>query len=189
MSNTDTTTAMVQPSVMSITIQGLEFEVDRPYATGPHELTAGEANALNQTRAENLRNNFAGKIKSAMEDYRKANSLAEDAEVPVSNLDHDGLKTEFAKYAADYEFSERAGGGGTRTPTDPVEREANNIAWGRIKPALTAKGIKIDSVSKEKKAELIKSAIAKYPAIMEEAKRRVEAAASIALDDLDQAAA
>lgn len=174
-----------QPSTVEITIQGLAFEVDRPYAAGAHTLTAGEANALNQTRAENLRNNFASVVKKAMADYRKANNMAEDAEVAVSNLDHDALKAEFETYVKEYEFSERAGGGGPRTPKDPVEREANRIAWDKIKVALGKQNIKIDSISAERKAELIASAIEKYPAITEEAQRRVNTAADIALGDLN----
>jgi hypothetical protein len=173
------------PSTVEITIQGMSFEVDRPYAAGEHVLTAGEANALNQTRAENLRNNFASVVKKAMVDYRKANNMAEDAEVPVDKLDRDALEAEFDKYAAEYQFSERAGGGGPRTPKDPVEREANRIAWDKIKVSLGKKGIKIDSISAEKKAELIASALEKYPAITEEAQRRVNTAAEIALDDLN----
>lgn len=182
---TDTTTNDAGPKVTEITIQGLAFEVSQPYAPGAVELTEGEANALNQTRAENLRNNFAPKIKAAMVEYRKANSLAEDAEVAVSSLDHDALIAEFNKYADEYEFSTRAGGGGARTPTDPVEREAQRIAWDKIKVALGKKGIKIDSVPKDKKAELISDTIAKYPAITEEAQRRVASAADIALEGME----
>lgn len=172
------------PSVKEITVQGLAFEVNQPYAAGTHELTVGEANALNQTLAENLRNNFAPKVKKAMEEYRKANSLADDAEVAVTSLDHDALKTEFEAYAAEYEFSAIAGGGGARTPTDPIQREAYRIAWDKIKLALTKKGIKIDTVGKDKKDELIKGTLEKYPAITEEATRRVNSAADIALDGL-----
>lgn len=170
--------------VTSITIQGLEFEAPQPYAAGTVELTPGEASALNQTLAENLRNNFAPKIKAAMEEYRKANNLAEDAEVPVANLDQDALIAQFNEYADKYEFGVRTAGG-TRTPTDPVEREAMRIGRERVKAALNKKGIKIDSVSKEKMSELIQQVLSKYPDIKEEAKRRVDATASIALDGLD----
>ncbi len=181
---TEAATAEAPASSTEITIQGLAFEVDLPYAAGEHVLTAGEANALNQTRAENLRNNFAPKVKKAMEEYRKANGLEDGAEFPITNLDHDALIAEFTAYAGEYEFSTRAGGGGSRVPTDPVGKEAHRIAWDKIKAALTKQGIKIDSVGKEKKDELIKAALVKYPAITEEAKRRVESAAEIALDGL-----
>lgn len=179
----DPATIAAAVAVSNITIQGLEFEVPRPFKAGPHELTAGEAHALNQTMAENLRNNFASTIKDAMEAYRKANSLAADAEVPVANLDADALQTELDKYASEYKFRE-GGGGGMRTPTDPVEREANSIALAKVKAKLSEKGIKLNSVSKEKMAELVKAVVDKYPDITVEAKRRVEAAAGISLEGL-----
>lgn len=171
----------------SITIQGMEFEVDWPYQEG-HTCTPGEASALNQTRAENLRNNFAGNIKKAMEDYRKANGMAEDAEVPVANLDQDALQNAFDAYAAKYEFGVRTAGG-IRTPLDPVTREAHRIALERIKGQLVKRGITISSVPKEKMGEMVAQVVAKYPDITEEAKRRVESAASIALEGLDFGAA
>lgn len=178
-----TPAASGEDTVQTITIQGLEFEAPQPYKAGAHELTAGEASALNQTLAENLRNNFAPRIKAAMAEYRKANSLAEDAEVPVANLDQDALSEAFAKYADEYEFGVRTAGG-TRTPSDPVEREAQRIARDKVKAALNAKSIKLDSVPKEKMAEYIKQVLEKYPAIREEAKRRVDTAASVAVEDL-----
>lgn len=175
--------ATAAAAVSNITIQGLEFEVPRPFKAGPHELTAGEAHALNQTMAENLRNNFASVIKDAMTAYRKANSLAEDAEVPVANLDSDALQTELDKYAGEYKFRE-GGGGGMRTPTDPVEREANAIALAKVKAKFSEKGIKLNSVSKEKMAELVKAVVEKYPDIKAEAERRVKAAEGISLEGL-----
>jgi hypothetical protein len=50
--------------VEQITISGHSFNVPVRYEEG-HELTAGEASALNQTYHENLRNNFAKKVKDA----------------------------------------------------------------------------------------------------------------------------
>lgn len=169
--------------VSLITIQGMQFEVDRPYVAGTHELTAGEAHALNQTRAENLRNNFASVVRAAMDDYRKANGLAEDAEVPVDQLDKEDLESKFASYASEYEFAV-GGGGGPRTPVDPVLREAQRIATTKVKEALGQKGIKISTVSKERMAEFVSAVIAKYPSITEEAKRRVETVGTIAVEGL-----
>lgn len=169
--------------VSEITIQGLAFEVDRPYKPGSRELTAGEAHALNQTRAENLRNNFAPTVRKAIEDYRKANNLAEDAEVAVTNLDGDALQAEFDKYAQSYTFAV-GGGGGPRTPVDPVMREAIRIGTDKVKNALSAKNIKISSVSKERMAELVNQVIEKYPEIKAEAERRVQAAGAISLEQI-----
>lgn len=166
------------------TVQGLTFSMPQPFVAGPIELTEGEASALNQTLAENLRNNFAAKIRAKIEDYRKTNNIPEDQEVGVDVLDKDTLDTEFAAYANEYEFGVRSGGSGPRAPADPVGKEAHRIAWERIKAALQKKNVKLDSVSKEKKAELISGVLEKYPDIREEAQRRVDATASIAADDL-----
>lgn len=168
-----------------ITIQGGTFSYPRPYAAGTHELTEGEASTLNQTLGENLRNNFAATIRGKFEDYRKANNMAEDAEVGIDVLDKDELDAEFADYAAKYEFGVRQASAGPRQPADPVGKEAHKIAWERIKAMLTQKGIKLDSVDKEKRAALVKQVIEKYPDVTEEAQRRVQAAASIAVEGLE----
>ena len=51
----------------TINIYDEEFTVSTPYAEG-HVITAAEAKALNQVRAENIANNFRAKIKAAKED-------------------------------------------------------------------------------------------------------------------------
>ena len=168
-----------------ITVQGLTFEAPQPYKAGTHELTEGEASALNQTLAENLRNNFAPKVKSAAEDYRKANGMDEGAEVAVDQLDTESLQEEFIKYAGEYEFGVRRAAGGTRVPVNPVEREAHRIASQKVRDALKKKSIKIDSVSKEKMAEFVQGVLAKYPEIIEEARRRVDATQNLAAADLE----
>jgi len=167
-----------------ITVQGLTFDAPQPYKSGPVTLTEGEASALNQTLAENLRNNFAPQVKKAIEEYKKANSVAEDVEVGVDQLDHEALIEAFDKYADEYEFGIRRAGGGTRTPADPIGREAHRIASTKVREALKKKGLKLDSVSKEKMAEFIQAVLAKYPEIREEAKRRVESVQSVAFEDL-----
>jgi hypothetical protein len=177
-----------EPRMGTITIQGLEFSVDYPYSSGSIDLTPGEASALNQTRAENLRNNFATQIKGMIEEYREANKLPEDQEIASSVLDKDTLDKEFADYAAKYEFGVRQLGGGGRIPMDPVEREAWKIAETKVKEALKASNVKLTSVSKEKMSELIEAVIAKYGDITEEAKRRVAASQAIVIEDLKKVA-
>jgi hypothetical protein len=166
-----------------LTIQGLAFEVSQPYSVG-HTLTAGEASQLNQVRAENIRNNFASTIRAAIEAYRKANSLPEDAEIAVSDLDKDELDDKLSKYDEEYVMGVRGGPSGPRLPVDPVMREAFRIGLEKVKAALKKKNISISSVPKEKMDEYIKGVIAKYPEIIEEAKRRVNAGAEITLADL-----
>lgn len=170
-----------------ITIQGLGFIVPQPFAEG-HVLTAGEASALNQTFAENLRNNFASEVKEAKDKWKvdqgndpKAEGF-DKIEVPLDQLDKDTLQEKFDAYAAEYEFGVRRSG--TRVIVDPVEREAYKIAEKRIKDALKAKNIKLDSVPKEKMEEYVEGVLAKYPEIRDEAKRRHEAVKNIALDEV-----
>lgn len=174
----------------SLTIQGMEFSYPTPYKPGPYELSEGEASTLNQVLGENLRNNFAAKIKAKKEQlveaYRKQNGLGEDAPVEIGNdaLDKNELDTEFAQYAADYEFGVRAQGTGPRVPVDPIEREAFNMAKTVIRNALKDKNIKISSVTDEQMEGLIKSLLDRQPQIREEAKRRVDATSSMAAGDL-----
>jgi len=166
------------------TIQGLTFAVPQPYVAGTLELTEGEASALNQTFAENIRNNFSGVIQQAEVDYRKANGLAEGAEVPKDQLDKDGLATKLSEYAKTYEFGVRSVRG-ARIPMDPVGREAYRIAGELIRNALKSKNVKLDSVSKEWMAQAVKDLVEAQPDITAEAKRRVDSAAAFALASLN----
>jgi hypothetical protein len=90
----------------AITIAGTRFTVPVRYAEG-HVLTAGEANALNQTYLENCRNNLSGRAK-------------------------DGTLTQeiVDQYAASYVFGQRTGGVAS---ADPVESMALTIARKRVK--------------------------------------------------------
>ena len=92
-----------------ITIAGKTFNAPLRYEEG-HELSAGEAAALNQTYHENLRNNFAKKVKDAIE----AGAFSQDV-----------IQIEFDAYAREYQFGVRTGGGGA--PRDPVTKEALDI--------------------------------------------------------------
>lgn len=148
-----------------ITIAGEVFSAPVRYEEG-HELTAGEASALNQTYHENLRNNFAKKVKDAKE---------------KNEFDLEILQAEFNDYAEAYQFGLRVGGGGTR---DPVLSEAMTIAKSQIRAALKKKGVKIATVEASAITEAAKKLIARDARIMELAKQRVEEAQSAAAEDL-----
>jgi len=167
----------------SMTIQGLQFDIKTPYKEG-HMITAGEASQLNQVRMENIRNNFASVVRNAVQDYRKANGLDEEAEVPLDQLDKDDLDEKLSQYDDSYIMGVRGGPTGPRTPQDPVLREANRIAMEKVKVALKKKNIAISSVSKESMDKYITGVLGKYPDIMNEAKRRVNAVAEVTLADL-----
>lgn len=156
----------------SLTIQGIDFPFKPRYTTG-HVLTENEASVLNQTLAENLRNNFAKRVATAKE--------AEGEDLSEDTLER--LGTEFAEYADKYQFGKRQAAA-PRT-TDPIAREAHKIAKAKITEALRARDIDIKSLPEGKMEEFIKSVLEKKPEIREEAKRRVEAAKSIAAGALD----
>lgn len=108
-----------------ITIQGQVFKVPIRYAAG-HQLTEGEAGALNQTLHENLRNNFAKKVSDGVE-----------AGVPLETL-----QQQLDDYANDYQFGVRTGGGGFRG--DPVMTLAMNIAREVVRNAIKARSLNPD---------------------------------------------
>jgi|SRR5215813_265531 len=150
-----------------ITIAGETFNVPVRYEEG-HELTAGEASALNQTYHENLRNNFAKRVKDAKDDGK---------------YDQGGLQAELDAYAEGYQFGVRMGGGPTR---DPVMSEAMAIAKVQIRQALRKKGVSLNAVKAQALTEAAKKLIDKNPAILELAKQRVEEAQAAAADDLSE---
>jgi len=156
-----------------ITIQKATFSVIQPYAEG-HVLTANEANVLNQTLAENLRNNFSKTVKDEVE--------KSGGDVTAINLKD--LQKGLDAYTKEYEFGvRRSGGGGGRT-MDPVERKAMDIARAKVREFIKAKGYKVSDVKGGKITELARQLLEKTPAIMEEAKRQIEAAQAVATDVL-----
>lgn len=158
----------------TITIQGLEFEVNTPYVAG-HVVTEAEAKALNQVRLENIRNNMASAVKEAK---GEGDSITEDA--------YGALKTKVAEYDASYVFTLASVGGGKRS-TDPVEAEAKKLAKAAIAAKLAADGRTLKSVDPDKLAAAI-AKLAESADIVKEAKRIVKArteSAQGALAELD----
>lgn len=167
-------------SVKTITIAGHEFPVSQPYVAG-HAITEAEAKALNQVRAENIRNNMASKVKAAYaEEDRK-----EDDPTPET------IGALVAEYDAAYEFTLASVGGGKR-PTDPVEVEALRIARELFAAAISKKGITVKAFRERFTEEVYQAKlaeIAERETVVKEAKRRVkerQAQAELALgDDID----
>ena len=149
-----------------ITIAGQTFIVPRPYSEG-HQLLANEAAALNQVFGENLRNNFASTVKSAIE---------------AGTFDLDALQDALSDYAHTYEFGVRKARepGAPKAPKDPVEAEAMSIAKDKVKAAIKAKGGSPKDYSAAEISELASQVLEKYPAIREIAARNVAANAEIA---------
>jgi hypothetical protein len=155
----------------TITIQGLTFAVPTPYAEG-HVLNTAEASTLNQVLSENLRNNFAGTVKKAI-DAATANG---------GSLDEAALQAQFAEYSASYEFHGRRAG---KAHVDPVTRTAQSLAKGAIMAALKKNKIDAKTLPEGKMDELVAGLLAKDSQFMDEAKRRVDAAKSLAVEGLE----
>ena len=86
----------------SISISGTAFEVAEPYAEG-HTVNAIEARVLNQTRAENIGNNFRKGVQAAL-------ALAEG---PTRDAALAKVLADLQAYDAQYIFTS---GGVSRTP-------------------------------------------------------------------------
>jgi hypothetical protein len=143
-----------------ITIAGKTFTVPAPYTEG-HVLTANEASSLNQTFAENLRNNFAKRVKEADE---------------AGTFDADMLQSQFDDYAAEYEFGVRTAGARS---SDPVASEAMSIMKEQVRIAIQRGGKKLKDyttaqISGEAK-RLLALGNAASEAVMALARQRVEA--------------
>jgi hypothetical protein len=114
----------------TVIISGQSFELASPYNEG-HVLTAAEANAMNQLRHENIRNNVAKAVKEAYE--------LDTEEAIIAVLE------KVAAYDAEYAFR-ISGTGGSSTRLDPVEREARAIAKAGILNHLQKSGRNFKSV-------------------------------------------
>lgn len=147
------------------TIAGNTFKVYQPYAEG-HALTANEASSMNQTFAENIRNNFAKRVKEAVE---------------AGNFDQDTFQGLLNDYMDDYEFGQRTGSGGR--VSDPVEAEALRLARDKVKEQLVKKGEKVSDYTAKAITDAAKAYVEKYPQFRATAKAVVEAANSISVED------
>lgn len=124
----------------SIVIQGYDFTISAPYTEG-HVLTANEAAALNQLRAENVRNNSASRIKAAIKAAEEAGvEFSLDTSMVGEGDEAVTLRQSIEDYAENYEFGARRTS--TREPVDPVQREALRIAKEVAATQLASKGIK-----------------------------------------------
>lgn len=185
---TDETTEPTQ----EITVQGMVFIASAPYKAGDI-LTANEAVALNQTYGENLRNNFAGRIKKikdkALEEQVKAweaagSEGAKPTEGVLSDAAVADLRNAWDEYASTYEFNGRRIG---RQQGDPVEREARSMAKAFISQKMREATPPVDTktVTDERWDELINQVLTKYPDFRAQAKVRVDAKKAIASADVD----
>lgn len=170
-------------ATQSVRIQGFDFTVKAPYAEG-HVLTAVEASNLNQLLAENIRNNVAGKIKTAKEKFVEAGGVADAFTLDIE-VEHEGamvsLRSLLQGYADAYQFGVRTAR--TAEPVDPTEREAKRIATEMVNSALAANNIKKKDLEEGLYDEMVSKVMARDD-VQKEAKRRVQKKESIGLDEL-----
>lgn len=160
----------------SITIQGLIFPVAAPYEEG-HQCNSAEAATLNQTRHENLRNNFRTTVLKAFEAAKK------DGREGLNDKEKAELLSKFGAYEQEYEF---AGKRASRGPVDPVEREARKIAREIILGAMRAKGLSMKDRPEGEMDSNIDLLLSKRPGIREEAKKRVQSLKDMAAESLGE---
>ena len=130
------------PETQPLTIQGQQFNIPMPFSAG-HVLEASEASAMNQLYAENIRNNFAGKMKKAEE---AKETIPGQAELDV--------------YCQTYKFGAKGISG---PKLDPVEAEARRLAKTAITEALKAKGYKLKDVPDEQLQAWVVEAVESTP--------------------------
>jgi hypothetical protein len=125
-----------------ITIAGHKFTVPEGvlarYQIGYTLADEGEVSTIRQTLCENLRNNFANKVKTT----------SNGGELTQEQMT--ALQADFEKYAGEYKFGVRSAGGGGRRVVDPTEREMIKLAKEDIGKAYFAKyGEKLGKDQKE----------------------------------------
>ena len=165
------------PRPKKISIQGITFTYTTPYVEGS-VLTAGEANQLNTVRGENMRNNFATKIKTALAELRKSTG---DETSELSEEAIAAFRAEFAKYDAEYVFS---GKRTSRGPVDPVMAKAKKMVRETIESALRAKGYKPADLVEGKMDELIAKYLDSHPEVVDEARAQIAKVKEAAADAL-----
>jgi len=147
----------VEPStpVRDLTINGTVFQVPQPYTEG-HICNVAEAHALNQTFAENVRNNMAGRMKKAK---------------PGEAID---WTQALAAYIKEYEFA-LPGERGARVPADPVENEAWKLATKAVVAALKKHNRDRKALPEGHFEKLVQGALDKNPFYRESAQKIVNA--------------
>lgn len=158
------------------TIGGIVVNVPAPYAEG-HVVSAGEAQMLNQTLAENFSNNLRTKV----EKFVPAGSPEGTAARVATAEEAQGLVD---AYAGTYEPGvRRAGSGGGRASLDPVEKEMRVIARESLNNLLKRQGLKRNEVSYD---ELLDDVLRDHAdALRGKAEKIVAARSKNTLDDLD----
>ena len=148
----------------TISILGVEVEISTPYAEG-HTISEAEAKALNQTRAENIGNNFRKRIKDSKEGVEGAEPMEK-------------ILADLAAYDASYVFT-LAAAGGSRSTMTPLEKESNRVAKQWLVAKLKEAGSSLKKYAEEHGEDYVKAKVAEVAAtdaIQAQAKKNLAAA-------------
>jgi len=129
----------------TINIHGEAFEVSTPYSEG-HQITAAEAKALNQVRAENIANNVRKAVKAALESENPDAAMAE-------------VRKAFAEYDKNYEFT-LASARGSRSTMTPLEKECHRVAKAWLVQKLREAGTTLKTYTEEHGKDAVAAKIA-----------------------------
>lgn len=122
-----------------ISLAGNQYAIKAPYAEG-HTLTANEAHALNQLRAENVRNNMNAQFKKAAE---------ENKELPTAD--------DVSAYDDAYEFGSKKSR--IATSVDPVGAAERKIVEATLRAFFASKGQSWKNLDKDQKDAYIQRVV------------------------------
>ncbi len=160
--------------------KGKTVSVVQPWKPGD-TLSDNHAKFVNRSFASIVGNILSSAINRHVDKLKAANDKLPDGDTNKLPADFDYLGTMTDAEAqkmldaivANYEPGVTAARG-EGIARDPIESIADNIAWEKIKARLTKLNIKVSSVNKDKKSELIDQMHTLDPSIMAEAKRIYE---------------
>jgi hypothetical protein len=143
-----------------LTIQGEVFkEVYSPSYQAGHQINEVEAEVLNQTERENLRNNFARKVKEAKE--KEGGTLSPETFA--------ALQSELKQLAENYQFNVRQ-----PRQSDPIMAIAMELVLNGLHKSLKAQGVKVKDIPAADLKAKAKAMIDANPVILEKARARFE---------------
>lgn len=148
---------------LSIRISHYSFPLSSPFEPG-HQLSEAEAAALNALRAENIRNLLSHHVRKAQQALPEGKLLSEEA--------LEELRSHCRRLDAEYRFGQRR----SVPRQGTIEKEAQAISRGFAAAALRSRGEEPSEAAIEEEAKRL----AESPAVLAEARRRVEESARVA---------
>lgn len=156
---------------VQIRIRGYQFDLQAPYSEG-HQLTLGEAQALNVLRGENIQNNVRKAVVDAAANLQQGVLLAPQVLADLQVL--------ISKYDSRYQFPVRHS---PRERVGEIEVEVRAVAEERAETHFRGLGIEPSAAAMAEMA----LRFAGMPSVHEEARQRVTARRAVtgrALEDL-----